>query len=94
MRTPREEVTQWDASHDVVIVGLGCAGASAAIEAGAAGADVLVLEGSAIGGGTSATSHSLLYLGGGTSLQKACGGAIGPSKTLAPQWCKRRSGRS
>jgi succinate dehydrogenase/fumarate reductase flavoprotein subunit len=71
--TQSDEVPSWDASHDVVIVGLGCAGASAAIEAGAAGADVLVIEGAPIGGGSSAASHSLLYLGGGTPIQQACG---------------------
>jgi 3-oxo-5alpha-steroid 4-dehydrogenase len=71
--TASSDVPQWDATHDVVIVGFGCAGACAAIEAGSAGTDVLVLEGAPMSGGTSATSHSLLYLGGGTSLQQACG---------------------
>lgn len=73
LRTPAGRVTRWDATHDVVVVGLGCAGAAAAIEAGSAGADVLVLEGATIGGGTSAASHGLLYLGAGTALQQACG---------------------
>ena len=36
MRIPERDVTHWDAQHDVVVVGLGCAGAAAAIEAGSA----------------------------------------------------------
>ena len=63
----------WDLEVDVIVVGLGCAGASAAIEAAEAGADVLVLEAAAMGGGTSAMSGGLIYLGGGTPVQEACG---------------------
>jgi 3-oxo-5alpha-steroid 4-dehydrogenase len=63
----------WDEEADVVVVGLGCAGACAAIEAAEAGADVLVLEAAAMGGGTSAMSGGLIYLGGGTPIQEACG---------------------
>ena len=66
-------VAEWDADTDVVVVGLGCAGASAAIEAAEGGADVLVLEAAAMGGGTSAMSGGLIYLGGGTPVQEACG---------------------
>ena len=66
-------VTGWGEETDVVVVGLGCAGASAAIEAAEAGADVVVLEAAAMGGGTSAMSGGLIYLGGGTPVQEACG---------------------
>ncbi len=66
-------VGTWDQQADVVVVGLGCAGACAAIEARSAGADVLVLERASAGGGTSAMSGGLIYLGGGTPVQKACG---------------------
>ncbi|MGI9603444.1 MAG: FAD-dependent oxidoreductase [Acidimicrobiales bacterium] len=66
-------VTSWDLSADVVIVGLGAAGACAALEAAAAGADTLVLEAAGAGGGTSAMSGGLLYLGGGTAVQRECG---------------------
>ena len=38
-----------------------------------AGAEVLALERAAGPGGTSANSGGLIYLGGGTSLQRACG---------------------
>ena len=57
----------------MLVVGLGCAGACAAIEAARAGASTVVLERSGGGGGTSAMSGGLLYLGGGTPIQKACG---------------------
>jgi len=67
------EVKSWDLEADVVVVGFGCAGACAAIEAAEAGADVLVLERASGGGGTSAMSGGLLYLGGGTAVQQACG---------------------
>lgn len=67
------EVRRWDAEVDVLVVGLGAAGAAAALEAVARGADTLVLERAGGGGGTSAMSGGVLYLGGGTPLQKACG---------------------
>lgn len=66
-------IAAWDDEADVVVVGLGCAGACAAIEAAEAGAEVLVLEAAAMGGGTSAMSGGLIYLGGGTPVQEACG---------------------
>jgi len=58
---------------DVVVVGLGAAGASAAIEAKIAGADVLVIERTSGGGGSSALAGGYIYLGGGTRVQKANG---------------------
>jgi len=67
------DVPRWDREVDVVVVGLGAAGACAAIEARRAGAEVLVLERAGGGGGTSALSTGQLYLGGGTPIQKACG---------------------
>lgn len=66
-------VTTWDWEADVVIVGFGCAGACAAIEAAEAGADALVLERASGGGGTSAMAGGVIYMGGGTPVQKACG---------------------
>jgi len=66
-------VASWDEEADVVVVGQGGAGICAALEAAAAGAEVLVLERAALGGGTSAMAGGQLYLGGGTALQKACG---------------------
>src|SRR5258705_2602465 len=67
-RAPR-----WDDTADVVIAGLGVAGACAAIEAREAGADVLVLERAGGGGGTTANAAGHVYLGGGTRVQKAVG---------------------
>lgn len=58
---------------DVVVVGLGIAGTCAAITASEAGADVLALERGTTAGGTSALSGGLIYLGGGTPVQEACG---------------------
>jgi 3-oxo-5alpha-steroid 4-dehydrogenase len=66
-------VRAWADEADVVVVGLGAAGTSAAISASERGADVLALERSTAGGGTSALSGGLVYLGGGTPIQEACG---------------------
>jgi succinate dehydrogenase/fumarate reductase flavoprotein subunit len=67
------EIARWDGEADVVIAGLGCAGACAAIEARAAGASVLVLERASGGGGVTAMAAGHVYLGGGTRVQKAVG---------------------
>lgn len=62
----------WDEVTDVVVVGFGAAGASAAIEARAAGARVIVAE-RFDGGGATARSGGIVYFGGGTRLQQASG---------------------
>jgi 3-oxo-5alpha-steroid 4-dehydrogenase len=77
------EIPRWDDEADVVIAGLGCAGACAALEARAAGADVLALERAALGGGTSALSGGLVYLGGGTPVQKQTGFEDSPEQMFA-----------
>ncbi|HXN59863.1 MAG TPA: FAD-dependent oxidoreductase [Acidimicrobiales bacterium] len=64
---------RFDETLDVVVVGLGVAGASAAVAARQAGAEVLAVERGGGPGGTSAQSGGLVYLGGGTALQGACG---------------------
>ena len=69
---PQGEVA-FEREADVVVVGLGAAGTSAAIAAADAGASVIACERQGEPGGTSAMSGGLLYLGGGTPLQTACG---------------------
>lgn len=64
--------TKWDDEADIVIVGFGGAGASAAIEAAERGAKVLVIERFS-GGGATKASGGIVYAGGGTSHQKAAG---------------------
>lgn len=63
----------WDKEADVVVVGFGGAGAAAALEATKAGAKVLLLERMKAGGGSTAICGGIIYMGGGTPLQKACG---------------------
>lgn len=67
----------WDLHRDVLVVGLGAAGGSAAIEARRAGADVLVVDRFA-GGGATGKSAGIIYFGGGTELQVAAGYADSP----------------
>lgn len=64
---------EWDYQTDVAIVGYGISGACAALEAVRAKSDVLVLERASGGGGASAVSSGIFYLGGGTPVQEACG---------------------
>lgn len=63
----------WASEADVIVVGLGGAGAVAAIRAYEAGASVLVVETSSRGGGSTFRSGGLIYMGGGTQLQKDLG---------------------
>ena len=80
---PESAIDHWDREADVVVVGYGCAGACAAIEAHDAGAETLVVESAGGAGGTSAQSGGLLYLGGGTPVQKACGFEDSPEAMAA-----------
>ncbi|HEX3922054.1 MAG TPA: FAD-binding protein, partial [Streptosporangiaceae bacterium] len=61
-----------DLEADVVIVGFGAAGACAALEAAASGADVLILD-RFTGGGATALSGGIVYAGGGTPQQREAG---------------------
>jgi 3-oxo-5alpha-steroid 4-dehydrogenase len=67
------EIGAWDEQADVVVVGFGAAGASAAFESAAAGADTIVLERTAAAGGAAAMSDGFIYLGGGTPEQREAG---------------------
>lgn len=62
----------WDLRTDVVVLGLGGAGGSAAIEARARGASVLLADRFG-GGGATGKSAGAVYFGGGTELQKCFG---------------------
>lgn len=66
-----EEVA-WDDVADVVVVGFGAAGASAAIEARELGASVIVTDRFG-GGGSTAFSGGVVYAGGGTQYQRESG---------------------
>ena len=61
-----------DAQTDVVVVGFGGAGACAALEARAQGADVIVID-RFFGGGATAISGGVVYAGGGTAIQQEAG---------------------
>lgn len=104
LRREEREVSSWDAECEVLVLGMGCAGTCAAIEAAHAGAKTLVLERAGGPGGTSANSGGFLYLGGGTALQKACGFddspeemfkymmaacGPGPDRSLIEPYCER-----
>lgn len=67
-----ENPPRWDREADVVVVGAGAAGLCAALEAAAAGAEVVVLDRFDAGGAT-AVSGGVVYAGGGTSIQRAAG---------------------
>lgn len=70
-----DQVPHWDLETDVLVVGFGAAGACAAIEARQAGAEVLVLEVAAAGGGSASLSGGEVYVGGsgGTDVQREHG---------------------
>ena len=72
LRVDGEHSVSWDDHCDVLVVGFGAAGASAAIEAAGAGADVIVTD-RFRGGGASAKSGGVVYAGGGTRFQKTAG---------------------
>ncbi len=73
--TPLEAaaITTWDDTADVVVVGFGAAGSTAAFSAAEAGARVLVTERTGGPGGAAALAEGIVYLGGGTPIQQACG---------------------
>jgi len=77
------DVAGWDHHADVVVVGLGVAGTCAALEAHRSGVSVLVIERASGGGGASATSEGIFYLGGGTAVQEACGYKDDPDNMYA-----------
>jgi 3-oxo-5alpha-steroid 4-dehydrogenase len=69
----RKEVGSFDLETDVLVTGFGAAGSCAAHSAREAGAQVLVAERASGAGGAAAMSEGIVYLGGGTPVQVACG---------------------
>ncbi|MCV7298791.1 FAD-binding protein [Mycobacterium barrassiae] len=67
------DVTSWSDEVDVLVIGFGIAGGSAAVSAASAGARVLLLERAAAAGGTTSQAGGHFYLGGGTAVQLATG---------------------
>ena len=65
-------IKTWLAQCDVLVVGYGIAGASAAIEAADQGLDVILID-RFRGGGASQMSGGIVYAGGGTPIQRECG---------------------
>ena len=72
----------WDRHTDVVVVGFGGAGGSAAVEARACGAEVLLADRFA-GGGATGKSAGAVYFGGGTDLQRRFGYPDSPENMFA-----------
>lgn len=64
---------RWDREADVVVVGAGCTGLPAAIQAAEMGADVILVEANYDVGGHAIVSGGNMPLGGGTSAQKKAG---------------------
>jgi succinate dehydrogenase/fumarate reductase flavoprotein subunit len=64
---------EWDRAADIVVIGAGATGLSAAIVAREAGASVIVVEAEPDIGGHAITSGGNVPLGGGTSVQRKYG---------------------
>ena len=75
-----DDVGAWSDEVDVLVIGAGMAGVSAALEARAAGASVLVLERGGRLTCTSAMAGGHFYLGGGTAVQQATGWEDSPEE--------------
>lgn len=73
-------VAAWSDEVDVLVIGAGMAGASAAIEAAGGGARVLVIDRGGRLTCTSAMSGGHFYLGGGTPVQQATGWDDSPAE--------------
>ncbi|HEY6796147.1 MAG TPA: FAD-binding protein [Kineosporiaceae bacterium] len=73
LAVPVARVDAWSDQVDVLVIGAGMAGTSAAIEAARAGARVLVIDRGGRLTCTSAMSGGHFYLGGGTPVQEATG---------------------
>ena len=67
------DAEQWDGACDVLVVGLGLAGVSAALRTSEdPGIDIVAIDRFS-GGGASKLSGGVVYMGGGTRAQRECG---------------------
>ena len=80
---PADDVGTWSDDVDVLVIGAGMAGVSAALEAAATGARVLVIDRGGRLTCTTAMSGGHFYLGGGTPVQEATGWADSPADMAA-----------
>ncbi len=76
------ESVDWDRQADVLVIGFGGAGATAALRCAELGLSVVALD-KAEGGGATLASGGVLYAGGGTSVQKALGEEDSPQNMFA-----------
>ena len=68
-----ESAVAWDDSCDMLVVGAGIAGASAALKGSEIGGMDIILADRFLGGGSSGMSGGVVYAGGGTRVQKEVG---------------------
>ncbi|HTZ72240.1 MAG TPA: FAD-dependent oxidoreductase, partial [Acetobacteraceae bacterium] len=76
------DAVQWDEAADLVVVGYGGAGVSAALEAAQRGHSVVAVD-RFHGGGATAMNGGVIYAGGGTTIQRAAGVADTPEAMFA-----------
>lgn len=69
---PASSIDAWHEECDVLVIGYGIAGASAALEAADRGLNVVLID-RFRGGGASQLSGGVVYAGGGTPIQRQCG---------------------
>jgi 3-oxo-5alpha-steroid 4-dehydrogenase len=67
------DVDSFDVETDIFVAGFGAAGSCVAHAAREIGAEVMVAERASGAGGAAALSEGIVYLGGGTPIQVACG---------------------
>jgi 3-oxo-5alpha-steroid 4-dehydrogenase len=72
LKSTDQNAISWHHTYDVVVVGYGGAGVSAALEAKEQGASVVALERYS-GGGSTNISGGICYMGAGTAIQQQCG---------------------
>lgn len=63
----------WDEECDLLVIGLGCAGAATTLKASELGVSDIIVVDRFSGGGTSMSSGGVVYAGGGTRMQAANG---------------------